>query len=156
MGKINRIAWWICPIAHFPIECDNRMQPSTTRQGRTPHRATSLGPNNRSRGQGSPAFALDERSKPRPINFRETARRRVLTGDNINSDATWLDMTHRGRSGFSVRTQPDSLIEYKTRLVVEYQNTSILCSFWTNNLQIFMKLTLHLNFHKSAKLATQL
>src|SRR4028119_2057096 len=30
------------PIAHFPIECDNRMQPSTTRQGRTPHRAVSL------------------------------------------------------------------------------------------------------------------
>jgi hypothetical protein len=39
------------PIAHFPIArshisrspgCDNRMQPSTTRQGRTPHRAVSL------------------------------------------------------------------------------------------------------------------
>jgi hypothetical protein len=39
-------------------------------------------------------IALDERCNHRPINFRETAWRGVLTVGNINSDATGFDITH--------------------------------------------------------------
>jgi hypothetical protein len=49
--------------------------------------AVSLAQNNRSLGI-SPALRDRTRCNYRPINFRETARRCVLTVGNINSDAT--------------------------------------------------------------------
>jgi hypothetical protein len=49
--------------------------------------AVSLPQNNRSLGI-SPALRDRTRCNYRPINFRETARRGVLTVGNINSDAT--------------------------------------------------------------------
>ena len=50
-------------------------------------RAVSLPQNNRSLGS-SPALRDRTRCNYPPINFRETARRGVLTVGNINSDAT--------------------------------------------------------------------
>jgi hypothetical protein len=57
----------------------------------TRRRAVSLPQNNRSLGS-SPALGDRTRCNYRPINFRETAPRGVLTVGNINSDATKFDI----------------------------------------------------------------
>jgi hypothetical protein len=60
----------------------------------TRRRAVFLPQNNRSLGS-SPALRDRTRCNYRPINFRETARRGVLTAGNINSDATGFDIIYQ-------------------------------------------------------------